>query len=109
MLGRLSIATLNVYYPFHKLNSERQLHKLLNISPVQPSRTSERRTNGPKTCFRTFSNSVPNPAPISRPSDISVCVSSGISARAFTFCQLDSARCGYGCAGGGCAENPAIC
>jgi hypothetical protein len=35
MLGRLSIATLNVYYPFHKLNSERQLHKLLDINPVQ--------------------------------------------------------------------------
>jgi len=28
MLGRLPIATLNVYYLFQKLNSERQLHNL---------------------------------------------------------------------------------
>ena len=35
MRGRLSIATPNVYYPFHKLNSERQLHKLLDINPAQ--------------------------------------------------------------------------
>src|ERR1700756_5438119 len=49
---RFPTATLNVYYPFHKLNSERQLQKLLGIKPVQPSRTSERTINGPKTCFR---------------------------------------------------------
>jgi hypothetical protein len=27
MLDRFSTATLNVYYPFHKLNSERQIRK----------------------------------------------------------------------------------
>jgi hypothetical protein len=32
---RFSTATLNVYYPFQKLNSERQLHELLDINPVQ--------------------------------------------------------------------------
>src|ERR1043165_9554301 len=73
----------------------------------KPGRTSERTTNDPKNCLQTFSiNSVPNPEQISGPSDIPVCVSSGIAAREFTFCRLDSARCGYACAGGGCAENP---
>src|SRR5438094_10393269 len=82
------------------------LRKMLDINPVQPSRTSERTINGPKTCFQTSpSNSVPNPAPISVPSDVPVCAESGISARALTSCQLDPARCGYGCAGGGCTES----
>jgi len=35
MRGGLSIDTLNVYYPLHKLNSEIQLHKLLDLNPVQ--------------------------------------------------------------------------
>ena len=35
MRYRLSVATLHVYYAFHKLNSERLLQELLNINPVQ--------------------------------------------------------------------------
>jgi hypothetical protein len=65
------------------------LQKLLDINPVQPSRTSERTINEPKTCFQTYlSNSVPNPAPISVPSDIPVWASGGISARPFPFSSL---------------------
>src|SRR5205809_7248679 len=85
------------------------LPKMLDINPVQPSRTSEKTINGPKTCFQTSpSNSVPNPAPISVPSDIPVCASSGISARALTSCQLDSARCGCDCTGGGSTASPDV-
>src|SRR5215467_5043604 len=45
MFGRLSIATLNVYYPFHKLNSERQLHKLLERAEV-PLETQTEMSDG---------------------------------------------------------------
>jgi hypothetical protein len=79
------------------------------LADPEPSRTSERTPNGAKTCFQISSiNSVPNPVPISGSLDIPFCASSGISAHAFTFCQRDSPRCDYGCADGGCSENPAI-
>ena len=46
--SRSSIATLNVYYPFHKLNSERQLRKLLDISPVQDQLNLRENSKWPK-------------------------------------------------------------
>jgi hypothetical protein len=53
MRGRSSTATLNVYYPFHKLNSERQIRKNVGY-PVQPSEPQREQQMAQKLAFRPF-------------------------------------------------------
>ena len=53
--GRSSIATLNVYYAFHKMNAERQLHKLLDTNPVQNQPNRRENNKWPKNLLAGIS------------------------------------------------------